>query len=219
METTFGIRSGARVETIVDGWYLYSVCRSLNFDVDFEALRQIICTEYDCRRISYIIKVLYDEEGEIAQPSVARLLDYLRFNGYRTVLGEAKEWTDSGGRRTVKNSVDVSMALAMLQASRHVDELIIVSGSEDLAEVCEECARMGTRVTLLASVRVSLSTELRSTADWFVDIADIKDKILRRERETSNTIGTLDAAVVIDDRRNQDTTARTRFRNPRPQAV
>jgi uncharacterized LabA/DUF88 family protein len=213
MQTTFGIRSGARVETIIDGWYLYSVCRSLNFDVDFEALRQIICTEYDCRRMSYLIKVLYDDEGEIVQPSVARLLDYLRFNGYRTVLGEAKDWTDSGGRRTVKNSVDVSMALAMLQAARHVDELIIVSGSEELAEVSEECARMGTRVTLLASVRVSLSTELRSTVDWFVDIAEIKDKILRRERENpTNTIGNLDAAVVIDDR-----AARTRFRNSRSQ--
>jgi uncharacterized LabA/DUF88 family protein len=208
--TTFGVRPDSRVEVIIDGAHLYNVSRNLGFDVDYESLRQLLCNEYDCRRISFMMKVVYDENGTIQQAPIAKLLDYLRFNGFKTVLGETQEWNDATtGRRIVRQNVDVALACAMMQAAKHVDEIIVFAGSDDLVTAIEECASDGARVTLVSSIRttpVMVSTELRSAADWFVDLQDIKDKILRRVREPSFPANgrVIDTAVVVEDRRREN---------------
>jgi uncharacterized LabA/DUF88 family protein len=223
--TTFGIRPDSHVEVIIDGAHLYNVSRNLGFDVDYESLRKLLCDEYDCRRISYLMKVVYDDNGAIQQAPIAKLLDYLRFNGYKTILGETKEWNDATtGRRVVRQGVDVALACAMMQAAKRVNEIILFAGSDDLVTAIEECSNDGARTTLVSSIRttpVMVSTELRATADWFVDLYDIKDKIVRRGRESaaSNTARSIDTAVVVEDRR-RDNSIRDRVRmHPKSAAV
>jgi uncharacterized LabA/DUF88 family protein len=223
--STFGIRSGARVEVIIDGSHLYGLTRGLSFDVDFAKLRTILINEYDCRRINYITRVLYDERKEIHHAPVATMLDYIRFNGYNIILSEGRYFVDGAGRRIMGKNVDVQMTLCMMQAARHVDELIIVSGSEDLVPAVEECSRAGARVTLLSSLKttpISVAADLRAKADWFVDLMDLKDQVLRRdlppreprEREfNDHAVVQNEGAIIVEDRRENSFGNRVRYNN------
>lgn len=224
--TMFGIRPGARVEVIIDGVHLYSVCRNLGFEINYETLRRMLHAEYDCRRISYFMKVAYDDHGAIQQAPIAKLLDFLRYNGYSTVIGQAKEWTNHEGRRVIRQGVDVAVACAMLQAAHRVDEIIVFAGAEDLASAVEACVKDGARITLVSSVKTTplmVSSELRSAVDWFVELLDIKDKIYRRDREiqvreprdtsyaTPPSPAVQEEAVILEDRRG-DNSVRSRMR-------
>jgi uncharacterized LabA/DUF88 family protein len=223
-ETTFGIHANSRIEVIIDGTHLYAVARNLGIDIDFARLRKILYTEYNCRRITYLIKTPHDENGVITTPSVARILDYLRFNGFTTIVGETKEWTDqSSGRRIVRQSVDVAIACLMMKATRHVDEIILFAGSDELAIAAETCMEGGARVTVVSSVKttpVMIAQDLRAIADTFIDISDLKDQISRQGREPNFSVAErvtaqIDEAQTIEDRRDA-TSLRARVRlNPR----
>jgi hypothetical protein len=93
----------------------------------------------------------------------------------------------------------------MLQAAaRGIDEIIVFAGSEDLIPAVIATRDLGARVTIVSSMKTSqmmVSPELRSEADWFVDIVDIKDKFTRRERETYQSRELPDHPVVVEDRR------------------
>jgi uncharacterized LabA/DUF88 family protein len=224
--TTFGIRRGAPVEVIIDGAHLYGVCRTLGFAIDFESLRNILMEEYDCRRISYVLKVAYNEEGMIQQPAIATLLDFLRYNGYTTVLGDLREWTDGNtGRHHMNKSVDVALTCAMMRAAQRVNDIILFAGSEDLAVAVEECinGERPTRVTL-SSYKGACSHELRGTCDWFVDLLQYKDRIIRTpiegygERNGRVADQEPAEAVILQDRRNNDNSIGGRMRlHPRSQ--
>jgi hypothetical protein len=96
----------------------------------------------------------------------------------------------------------------MLQAAAAgIDEIIVFAGSEDIIPAVVTAREMGARTTIVSSTKtpqIMVAPELRSTADWFVDIASVKDKFTRRERETYQTGDNTEpsgTAVVVEDRR------------------
>ena len=225
-KTTFGIRPQAPVEVIIDGSYMHSMTRALEFLIDFNKLRNLLRKEYDCRRITYIMKVVYDESGEIMHGTVAKLLDFLRFNGYTLVLGETTERIDNvTGKRSVKQNVDVAITVALMRASHRVNDILLFSGNEDLTYALEECinSAQSPRITLCALPR-SCATELRGACDNFVDFAQIKPLVSHEDRRPydprANQNNNQAEATVVHDRRGDSTLGgRARFTNRSPAAV
>lgn len=219
IETSFGIRANARVEVIIDGTHLHAASRAAGFDIDFNRLRKLLFTEYDCRRISFLLKTPYDDNGEIAIAQVARLLDFLRFNGYTTIVGESKGWIDqSTGRRVLRQGVEVALACMIFKASRHVDEIILFAGSDELVLPVETCMDFGARVTVVSTSTPTsmISQELRGTADLFIELASLKEKIVRSGGDRDPNLSITDrVATQAEDpqvERRDDTSLGNRVR-------
>lgn len=114
--------------------------------------------------------------------------------GWRTVAVPARE--DLTSHRVVKNLVDFTMSLDMLEEARDrgYEHIVIVSGDSDFCEVVERLKRLGRKVTVVA-LRPNLSFRLSQAADecvvWgFADIVGdeaLPESVYRRFEDVVRT--------------------------------
>ena len=166
----------------IDGANLYPASRNLGFDVDYKNLLAHFRRQGDLVRAYYYTALLETDEYSPLRP----LVDWLGYNGYAVVTKPAKEFTDATGRRRVKGSVDIEMAVDALDLAPHLDHVVLFSGDGDLRRLVESVQRRGLRVTVVSTIRTQpamIADELRRQADAFVDLADLAEHITRRQVE------------------------------------
>jgi uncharacterized LabA/DUF88 family protein len=171
-----------RVAVFIDGANLYAASRTIGFDVDYKNLLNHFRQRAYLVRAYYYTALLETEEYSPLRP----LVDWLGYNGYSVVTKPAKEFTDASGRRRVKGSVDIEMAVDVLDLTPHLDHVVIFSGDGDLRRLVEAVQRRGVRVTVVSSIRTQpamIADELRRQADAFIDLADLAEFITRRQVE------------------------------------
>ncbi len=171
-----------RLAVFIDGANLYAASRTLGFDVDYKALLGHLRRQGYLVRAYYYTALLETDEYSPLRP----LVDWLGYNGYSVVTKPAKEFTDATGRRRVKGSVDIEMAVDVLELAPHVEHVMLFSGDGDLRRLVEAVQRRGVRVTVVSTIRTQpamIADELRRQADAFLDLAEIADHIIRRQVE------------------------------------
>ncbi len=170
-----------RVAAFIDGANLYAAARSLMFDIDYKKLLGYF--QSNCRfvRAFYYTALLDDQEYSPIRP----LVDWLDYNGYTMITKPAKEFTDSMGRRKIKGSVDIELAVDMMEMADKLDHIVLFSGDGDFRSLIEAVQRKGVRVTVVSTMRSPspmVSDELRRQADNFVDLADLVGVVSRGQR-------------------------------------
>lgn len=171
-----------RLAVFIDGANLYAASRTLGFDVDYKNLLAHFRRQGYLIRAYYYTALLETDEYSPLRP----LVDWLGYNGYSVVTKPAKEFTDATGRRRVKGSVDIEMAVDVLELAPHLEHVVIFSGDGDLRRLVEAVQRRGVRVTVVSTIRTQpamIADELRRQADVFLDLAEIADHIIRRQVE------------------------------------
>src|SRR4051812_20684222 len=171
-----------RIALFIDGANLYAASRALRFDVDYKNLLAHFQQRSHFVRAYYYTALLETEEYSPLRP----LVDWLGYNGYSVVTKPAKEFTDATGRRRVKGSVDIEMAVDVLDLTPSLDHVVIFSGDGDLRRLVESVQRRGVRVTVISTIRTQpamIADDLRRQADAFLDLADLAEHITRRQVE------------------------------------
>jgi uncharacterized LabA/DUF88 family protein len=171
-----------RLAVFIDGANLYAASRTLGFDVDYKNLLAHFRRQGYLVRAYYYTALLETDEYSPLRP----LVDWLGYNGYAVVTKPAKEFTDATGRRRVKGSVDIEMAVDALDLAPHLDHVVLFSGDGDLRRLVESLQRRGLRVTVVSTIRTQpamIADELRRQADNFVDLAELAEHITRRQVE------------------------------------
>jgi len=171
-----------RLAVFIDGANLYAASRSLGFDVDYRDLLAYLRQQSYLVRAYYYTALLETDEYSPLRP----LVDWLGYNGYTVVTKPAREFTDATGRRRVKGSVEIEMAVDILDLAPHIDHCVIFTGDGDLRRLVEATQRRGVRVTVVSTIRTQpamIADELRRQADGFVDLADMAEHITRRQVE------------------------------------
>src|SRR3954447_1788173 len=169
-----------RVALFIDGANLYAASRTLGFDVDYKNLLGHFRERSYLVRAYYYTALLETDEYSPLRP----LVDWLGYNGYSVVTKPAKEFTDATGRRRVKGSVDVEMAVDVLDLCQHLDHVVIFSGDGDLRRLVESVQRRGVRVTVISTICTQpamIADDLRRQADFFLDLANLAEHITRRQ--------------------------------------
>lgn len=168
----------ARTALFIDGANLYSTARALGFDIDYKRL----LTEFQGRgailRAFYYTTLIEDQEFVSLRP----LIDWLGYNGYTTVTKLSKEFVDAGGRRRVKGSMNIELAVHAMELADHVDAMFLFSGDGDFRPLLEAVQRRGVHVTVVSTIASQppmVADELRRQADAFLDLAELKPKIGR----------------------------------------
>ena len=166
----------------IDGANLYATSKSLGFDIDYKSLRGEFSRRGKLLRASYFTALLEnDEEFSPLRP----LVDWLNYNGFTMITKEAKEYTDSMGRKKIKGNMDIELAVSALELAPHVDHIVIFSGDGSYAPLVESIQRSGVRVSVVSSIKTQpsmISDELRRQADNFIELNDLKDVIGRPPR-------------------------------------
>ena len=171
-----------RTALFIDGANLYSASRNLGFDVDYRNLLEFFRSKVHVIRAYYYSALLETDEYSPLKP----LTDWLAYNGYTLVTKPAKEFTDAAGRRRVKGSMDIELAIDMLELAPKIDHAVLFSGDADFRRLVEAVQRHGVRVSVISTIRTSppmVADELRRQADQFLDLADIGSEFTRRQME------------------------------------
>jgi uncharacterized LabA/DUF88 family protein len=110
------------------------------------------------------------------------LIDWLDYNGFTVVTKPSKEFFDDNGRRRVKASMDIELAVDAMQLAGHVDHIVLFSGDGNFRSLVEAVQRRGVRVTVVSTISSQppmVADELRRQADVFTDLAELQSRICR----------------------------------------
>jgi len=176
----------AQVEKIalfIDGANLYATAKSLGFDVDYKRLLREFQSRGNLLRAFYYTAVIEDQEYSSIRP----LIDWLDYNGYTVVTKATKEFVDQAtGRRKVKGSMDIELAVDAMELASHIDHMVLFSGDGDFRSLVQAVQRRGVRVTVISTISTQppmVADELRRQADVFLDIVELQSRIGRDPAE------------------------------------
>lgn len=166
----------------IDGANLYATSKALGFDVDYRRLLKEFQSRGTLLRAFYYTAVIEDQEYSSIRP----LIDWLDYNGYTVVTKATKEFFDATGRRKLKGSMDVELAVNAMELAAQIDQMVLFSGDGDFRPLVEAVQRRGVRVTVVSTISSQppmIADELRRQADVFVDLVELRGKIAREASE------------------------------------
>jgi uncharacterized LabA/DUF88 family protein len=178
------LSTSEKTVVFIDGANLYATARGLDFDIDYKKLLALFREKSNLVRAYYYTVLIEDQEYSPIRP----LVDWLDYNGYTLVTKPAKDFTDSTGRRRIRNSIDVDLAVDMIEIAERVDHVVLFSGDSGYRRLIEAVQRRGARVTVVsttASNTASVADELRRQADRFLDVRELRGEIARERSAQS----------------------------------
>lgn len=171
--------SFGKIALFIDGSNLYATSKALGFDIDYRRLISEFQARGTLLRAFYYTTVVEDQEFSSIRP----LIDWLDYNGYTVVTKLTKEFVDATtGRRKVRGSMNVDLAVSAMELAEHVDQIVLFSGDGDFRSLVEALQRRGVRVTVVSTLSTQppmVADDLRRQADVFIDLADLKPKVAR----------------------------------------
>lgn len=168
-----------KIALFIDGANLHATSRALGFDINYRLLLSEFQSRGTLLRAFYYTTVIEDQEYSSIRP----LIDWLDYNGYTVVTKLTKEFVDATtGRRKVKGSMDVDLAVSAMELAEHVHQIVLFSGDGNFRSLVEALQRRGVRVTVVSTLSTQppmVADDLRRQADVFIDLAELKPKVGR----------------------------------------
>lgn len=168
-----------KIALFIDGANLHATSKALGFDIDYRLLLSEFQSRGTLLRAFYYTTVIEDQEYSSIRP----LVDWLDYNGYTVVTKLTKEFVDATtGRRKVKGSMDVDLAVSAMELAEHVHQIVLFSGDGSFRSLVEALQRRGVRVTVVSTLSTQppmVADELRRQADVFIDLVELKPRVGR----------------------------------------
>ena len=172
----------ARTALFIEGSNLYATARALGFDIDYRRLLREFQERGPLLRAFYYTAIVEDQEYTSIRP----LVDWLDYNGFTVVTKLTKEFIDAGGRRKVKGSMNIELAVHAMELADHVDRIFLFSGDGEFRSLLEAVQRRGVHVTVISTIVSQppmVADDLRRQADAFIDLTELKAKLGRDPSE------------------------------------
>lgn len=170
-----------RIGLMIDGVNLNGVARALEFEIDFSNLRTLFAKKGRLVFANYYTTIL---EGEDYSP-VKPLIDWLDYNGFNVTSKVARHFTDAEGRRKIKGSMNVEMAVDAVSMAQHIDHLVLFTGDGEMRAAVEAAQKLGVRVSVCSSMKTTptmASDDLRRQANSFIEFDDLRSEVSREQK-------------------------------------
>ena len=170
--------SSNRIALFIDGANLYATAKALGFDIDYRRLLRDFQNQGTLLRAFYYTAIIEDQEYSSVRP----LIDWLNYNGYTVVTKATKEFIDASGRRKMKGSMDIELAVNAMELTEHIDEMVLFSGDGNFRSLVAAVQRRGVRVTVVSTIASQppiIADDLRRQADAFIELRELQPKIGR----------------------------------------
>ena len=170
-----------RTALFIDGPGLFAATRSLDFDIDYRKLLDYFRDKCRLIRASYYTTIYPNQEDS----SLRSLTNWLDYNGYHVVARRPKQFFNEG-KRKVKNDMEVEMVVDILEASDHLDHIVLFSGNGDYLRMVTALQRRGKIVSIVSTLQTDppmVSDELRRRADNFIELDGLREHIHREWEE------------------------------------
>lgn len=166
-----------KLGVFIDGGSFFHQARAIDMQVDYIKMRRMFMNRGQLGKMNYYTVERYDEQDN---SPVRRLLDFLDYNGYRVITREQREYEVNGVMR-YKGTIDVELAIDLLQASNHLEHIVLISGNGELAPAVQAAQKNGARITVVGALKSPqgslVADELRRAADNFVELESLREDL------------------------------------------
>jgi len=166
-----------KIALFIDGPNLFATAKALGIDIDYKCL----LNEFERQAMllrAFFFTIIKEQDSSSLRP----LIDWLDYNGFTVVAKTAKEFVDTNGRRKVRGSIGIELAVRAIELAEHVDQIVLFSGDADFRPLVQVLQRRGVRVTVISTISSEppmIAVELRRQADVFIDLAELQSKLGR----------------------------------------
>lgn len=175
-----------RVFVFIDASNLWAVQKSKGRMFDLAKLKSFLKTERSADTIKVYYYDAYPEQKtrEYSVDGKFKFYVYLekalKFVVRKKPLKQIRATTDADIVITEKGNMDVELAIDIVNQVENYDEAVLFSGDSDFLALAKFVRSKGKKMVVYSS-RNTVSTELRTGADGYVDILRITDDIWRNE--------------------------------------
>ena len=160
-----------RIAIFIDGENIHYSAKHMNMRLDYLKLCRRLAGPRRLVRAYFYTAVSSQSEGKID------FINFLKLNGFTVVTKEIRSFNEmEGSARNVRSSLDMEMAIGVLELAPSLDSVILCTGDGDFRALVDAVARRGVHVEVCA-LREMTSTDLIAAADVYIDLASLKDEI------------------------------------------
>ena len=160
-----------RIAIFIDGENIHYSAKHMNMRLDYLKLCRKLTGPRRLVRAYFYTAVSSQSEGKID------FINFLKLNGFTVVTKEIRSFNEmEGNARNVRSSLDMDMAIGVLEMVPYLDTVVLCTGDGDFRALVEAVGRRGVHVEVCA-LREMTSTDLIAASDLYVDLASLKDEI------------------------------------------
>ena len=174
-----------RTALFIDGPNLYVATRCLQFEMDYRKLLDYFSSRCRLIRANYYTPLHQDQEYS-PRHALASWLDY---NGFNVVTPRSREYFNEG-KRKVKNDMEIELVIDALEAAPHLDHIVLFSGNGDYTRLTTSLQKSGKIVSIVSTLLANppmVSDELRRQANYFIEINELREHVLREFDDGGNS--------------------------------
>jgi len=165
---------------LIDGVSTSTASKVVDWMIDYKKMKDFFLKE------TRLIKSYYFTPLDVSQDdsNIMKLLDWLSFNGYITVL---VEWESD--IKSSKPTIDVEFTVTALKIACKADHLILFAGGGKYVPLVKRLNDIGKTVTICSTVKGPsriVSDELRKCADNFIELDDLRAAIERSDKNNNH---------------------------------
>lgn len=161
-----------RVAVFIDGENIHYSAKHMNMRMDYLKLCRRLAGDRRLVRSYFYTAISNQSEGKID------FINFLKLNGFTVVTKEVRNFSEMDtSTRSVRSSLDMEMAIDVLDMSQHLDSVVLCTGDGDFVPLVAALARRGKHVEV-CGLREMTSTDLIAAADEYVDLAALKDELV-----------------------------------------
>lgn len=159
-----------RVAIFIDGENIHYSAKHMNMRLDYLKLCRKLAGPRRLVRAYFYTALSNQSEGKID------FVNFLKLNGFTVVTKEVRSFNDQDAGRNVRSSLDMEMAINVIELSDHLDTVILCTGDGDFKALIEAVARRGKHVEVCA-LREMTSTDLIAACDDYTDLGQIRSEV------------------------------------------
>ena len=160
-----------KAKVYIDGANVFYAQKDLNWTIDWVKTKDCLNKDWDILELRYYTGVREKDE------KMASYLRYLDHVGITTITKPLKKIKTTDGF-IFKSNFDVEMTTDILLDRTNLDEVILFSGDSDFNYLAKKLKDLGKQIVVISS-RKMISWELKLTADRYIFLEDIREKIAR----------------------------------------
>lgn len=182
----YNVHNMNKVSVFIDASNLWEAQKIKGKMFDYEKLRNYLKRDNDAEQISIFYYTAYPAEGtrDYNLDNRHKFYVYLKkglgFVVRKKELKRIKIISEEGDAIQEKGNMDVEMTIDAIHHIKNYNTAIIFSGDSDFLSLIKYLRNSGKKV-LVYSSKNNVSEELRTGADGYVDILNIKDDIWGRD--------------------------------------
>lgn len=173
-----------RCAIFIDGPSIHQICRSLDVDIDYRALRSIFADAGYLVQARFYATIANDQSYSPLRP----LIDWLSYNGFVVVTRPGRGGPDDDAARRSDHGILVELAVDALELSSKLDHVILFSGNGDFLRLIQSLQRRSVRTTIVGPAIEAgsmVSDDLRRQVDTYIDLRTLLPFVAKERHQAS----------------------------------